>query len=98
MKSRRDYFIPFCQQEDCRGMNRLRILNAVEVSRDLQCDWTGQQPQVPPSKAAKDYLTEGHWIMQNQPGDGTLRSDVERSGCADACAKRHDWFIVGVML
>src|SRR6266481_9046696 len=76
VKARRDDFIPLGQQEDCRRMNRFRVLNAVEISRDLQRDWTRQQPQVPPPKLTKDHFTQRRWIMQNQSGDGTMCRDI----------------------
>src|SRR6266702_6755798 len=93
MITRRNYFVLFCQQEDCWRANRSRVLNAVEVPRDLQRDWTGQQPEIPPAESTQDHLAQRRWIVQNQSGDPGRpgRSHVERNCPADACSERHDW-------
>ena len=38
--TRRNYFVFFREQEDRRSVTRFRIFDAVEISRDLQRDWT----------------------------------------------------------
>src|SRR5215472_605915 len=90
MITRRNNFISFRQQEDRRNMTRFRIFDAVEISRDLQCDWARQQPEVPPSEAAQDHFSQRHRIMQNQSRHWALRCYMKRRGSTDACAIRHD--------
>ena len=38
--TRRNYFVFFREQEDRWSVTRFRIFDAVEISRDLQRDWT----------------------------------------------------------
>jgi hypothetical protein len=94
--TRGNYFIPFREQENRPRVTRPRVLDSVEVPRDLRSDWTCQQPQVPPAEPTQNHFTQRHRIMQNQPGDGALRSHMERSRRTDACAVRDDWPIARV--
>ena len=87
VKTRRDNFVLFRQQKNCRRATRSRVGDAVEVSWDLQRNRPGEQPQIPPAKLAQDNFAQRHRIMQNQSGDRTLCRDVKRSGCADARAE-----------
>ena len=93
VKTRRYDFVLFRQQKDCRRATRFCVRDAVEISRDLRCDWTSQQPQVPPAKLAQDHFAQRRWIMQNQSGDsGRARcGHVKRSRYADARSICDDW-------
>ena len=95
VKTRRHDLVFFRQQKDCWRTTRSRVCNAVEVSRDLQCNRTCQQPQVPPAKLAQNHFAQRRWILQDQSGNfgGARCSHMKRSRCADARAICDDWRI-----
>src|SRR6516165_407468 len=98
MKTRRHHFISFGEEENRRCATRRRIYDAVEISRHLQCDWTCQQPQVPPAELTQDHFAQWRWILQNYSGDAARPRccQMKRGRSADARSKRHNWPIVCV--
>ena len=98
VKARRDHFIFFREQKDRGRMNRLRICNTVEISRNLQRDGTRQQPEIPPAKLTQDHLAERRRIMQDQSGNPSMRSNMERGGCAETRAVEHNWLAIRTTL
>src|SRR6478672_3554692 len=89
VKTRRNDLVSFGEQKDRWRTTHSRIRNAIKISWDLQCDWTGQQPQVPPAKLTQDHFAQRRWIMQDQSGNfgGAGCSQVQRGRHSDARAE-----------
>src|SRR5713101_1036026 len=89
--ARRYHFILFCQQKDCRGMNRLAGGNTVELFRNLQRKRTSEQPQIPPTELTKNNLPESRRIVENQSCNRAVCRDMKRGSRTEARAKEHNW-------
>ena len=78
VKPRRDDLIFLREQKNGRRSTRARVRNAVKISRDLQCHWTGQQPQIPPAELAQNHLAataadSARSVRRSSAGRDTIR-------------------------
>src|SRR3954451_25348317 len=96
MKTGRHHFISFGKEENRGCAASSSICDAVQISRHLQCDWTCQEPKVPPSKLTQDHFPQRRWVMQNDSGYLTRPRcrHIKRGRSADTRSKRHDWQVV----
>src|SRR5260370_3770280 len=98
MKTRRNHLISLRQQKNGRRVTRFGIRNTVEVPWDLQGNWAGEQPEIPPAKLAQNHLPQRGRIVEDQSGNRPRRRYVECSRAAKPSATDHTRSSVGVAL
>src|SRR5437667_8353218 len=76
LKLRRNDLVVFGEKKDRGGMNSFCIGDAIEFAWNLQCDRSGQEPQVPPAVVAQDYLSQWWRMVENETADFAIGRNV----------------------
>src|SRR6478736_2180137 len=90
LKFWRNDLVVFGEKENCRRMRSFRIRDALEFAWNLQRDRSGQEPKVPPTVVAQDYLAQWWGIVKNKTADFAVGRNVHCYCAPNTCAKNVD--------
>jgi len=90
-------FVFVGKQKNCRSVSAPTVRNIIKVAWDLQGHRSSQQPQIPPAELAEDHWSKRRWIVKDQASHGALRSYMQRRARPDACTKRNNRPIAGIL-
>src|SRR4051812_26954429 len=98
LKSPRDDFIVFGQEENGGSVARARVRDAVQLRWNFLSHGPGEEPEVPPPELPQDNLTQRRRIVQDQSSNFAMRGNMKRGRCPKACAENDDRMIARCFL
>src|SRR5437764_15322342 len=76
LKSWRHDLIVFGEKKNRGGTNSFCVRDTIEFARNLQSDWSGEEPEVPPTIVAQDDLAQRSRIVKNKTANFAIGCDT----------------------